>query len=491
MSRPTGGGFAWPAPAAGLGLPPTARPAILGGWRRSAGGSGPAVGFGRPAVRRAGARPQGRPARPPLSRLAGPDAPARTGTEFGDPPRPPAGRRAPDGHPPTGRPAGRLPHPLRRAVRGQPVPPRAGRRPRPGTGSGRTSSSPSRATCSTPWPARAVPAAVLPVDWWVSTRRTAAGAADRLVRAVRHLRGLTAQVGRWGCDLVYSNSSVFAAGALAAAELEPAARLAPPGVRPAGLRPGPGPRDPVRPARLPVRRRGGLRVPRPAAGPSSGGGRRPTPGSSTTGWPPRPSSTPAAGRPRRPRGRRQPFTFALVGRFRPSKGQDVAIRAFARVAAGGPAVRLLLVGGAGGTGDQAYLDHCRALAAGLGVADRVEFWGYVPDPERAFLAADVGPHVLPERGHGAGDGGGHELRPAGDRVRGRGHPGADRRRRDRAAVPGRGGRLAAAHGRVRGGPGAGPEHGAAGWAAARRRHSVEAYVAQVAEVIRGVVPGGG
>jgi hypothetical protein len=30
------------------------------------------------------------------------------------------------------------------------------------------------------------------------------------------------------------------------------------------------------------------------------------------------------------------------------------------------------------------------------------------------------------------------------------------------------------------------EHGAAGWAAARRRHSVETYVDQVNEVIRGV-----
>jgi glycosyltransferase involved in cell wall biosynthesis len=59
------------------------------------------------------------------------------------------------------------------------------------------------------------------------------------------------------------------------------------------------------------------------------------------------------------------------------------------LAARRPGVRLLLVGGAGGTGDQGYMDGCRALAAELGVQDRVEFWGYVPDPERAFLAADV------------------------------------------------------------------------------------------------------
>src|SRR5262245_44547248 len=64
-----------------------------------------------------------------------------------------------------------------------------------------------------------IPAAVLPFEWWVSTRRTVPGAAERLCRNVRTLRPLTAQLTRWGTDLVYSNSSVFAIGALAAAEL--------------------------------------------------------------------------------------------------------------------------------------------------------------------------------------------------------------------------------------------------------------------------------
>src|SRR5581483_2676796 len=66
---------------------------------------------------------------------------------------------------------------------------------------------------------RGIPAAVLPFEWWVTTRRSVAGAADRLCRNVRHLRRLTAQLTRWNADLVYSNSSVFAVGALAAAEL--------------------------------------------------------------------------------------------------------------------------------------------------------------------------------------------------------------------------------------------------------------------------------
>ena len=88
------------------------------------------------------------------------------------------------------------------------------------------------------------------------------------------------------------------------------------------------------------------------------------------------------------RGRCQPFTFVLVGRFRESKGQAVEIRAFAAVAGLFPDVRLLLVGGAGHTGDSGYFDRCRALAGELRMSDRVAFWGYVPDPERAFLAAD-------------------------------------------------------------------------------------------------------
>src|SRR5262249_39568060 len=57
---------------------------------------------------------------------------------------------------------------------------------------------------------RGIPAAVLPFEWWVSPKRTALGVAARLVRNVRLLGALAGQVARWGCGLVYSNSSVFA-----------------------------------------------------------------------------------------------------------------------------------------------------------------------------------------------------------------------------------------------------------------------------------------
>jgi glycosyltransferase involved in cell wall biosynthesis len=336
--------------------------------------------------------------------------------------------------------------------------------------------------------ARAVPAAVLPVDWWVSTRRTAAGAADRLVRTVRHLRGLTAQIGRWDCDLVYSNSSVFAAGALAAAELNlpHVWHLREFGRRDYDLVPDLG----TRVARLGFRSADAVVCVSHALIRALLGRRPPVHArviyngvATEAEFDARRRAAEAA------RGRRQPFTFVLVGRFRPSKGQDVAIRAFAKVAAGAP-VRLLLVGGAGGTGDQAYFDHCRELASRLGVADRVEFWGYVPDPERAFLAADVA--LMCSRSEAMGRvtaeamsccrpvvgfaaGGTPEL--IADGTTGRLYRGgADE--------------LAAAMTGYAADPDRAWEHGAAGWAVARRRHSVEAYVAQVHEVIRGVVPGG-
>src|SRR5213078_3057476 len=65
-----------------------------------------------------------------------------------------------------------------------------------------------------------VPVAVLPFEWWVSTNRTAEGAARRLLRNVRNLRPIAARIRNWGTNLVYSNSSVFAIGAMAATELD-------------------------------------------------------------------------------------------------------------------------------------------------------------------------------------------------------------------------------------------------------------------------------
>jgi glycosyltransferase involved in cell wall biosynthesis len=332
---------------------------------------------------------------------------------------------------------------------------------------------------------RGVPAAVLPFEWWVSPRRTVLGVASRLLRNVRCLRPLAAQLARWGCDVVYSNSSVFAVGAAAAAGLglPHVWHLREFGQRDYGLLPDLGQhlsRQGFRTADVTVFVSHALR--------RAVLGQRPPANSHVVynGVAPEAAFDERRRAAESLRGRRRPFTFVLVGRFRESKGQAVAIRAFARLTGRHPAVRLLLVGGAGQTGEQGYLDRCRDLAAELAVADRVEFWGYVPDPERAFLEADVA--LMCSRCEAMGrvtaeamsacrpvigfDGGGTtELIDPG-----------------RTGLLYRGGEeaLAACMERYAAEPELAWQHGQAAWHVARRRHSMEAYAAQIREVLRGV-----
>src|SRR5207248_11424798 len=218
--------------------------------------------------------------------------------------------------------------------------------------------------------ARGVPAAVLPFEWWVAPpRRSVRATAARLVRNVRRLRPIAAQIRQWGCDLVYSNSSVFAIGAMAAAELElpHVWHLREFGRRDYDLWPDFG----LRLSRLGFRTADATIFVSHALKRAILGRTTLTTShviyngvASEAAFDERRRAAEAL------RGRRQPFTFVLVGRFRESKGQAVALRAFAQLSAGFPDARLLLVGGAGATGDQDYFDRCRALAAELGVADR-------------------------------------------------------------------------------------------------------------------------
>lgn len=85
--------------------------------------------------------------------------------------------------------------------------------------------------------------------------------------------------------------------------------------------------------------------------------------------------------------------FLFVGRLEPLKGVDVVLRALALLTAGGrhPRVRLLVVGedsGSGAGGEQARL---RRLAAELGLTERVDFLGSVPQRELAtyYAAAEA------------------------------------------------------------------------------------------------------
>jgi glycosyltransferase involved in cell wall biosynthesis len=331
--------------------------------------------------------------------------------------------------------------------------------------------------------ARRVPAAVIPFEWWASPHRS--GGASAVFKNIRRLRPLVARLASWGAGVVYSNSSVFAAGALAAVELglPHVWHLREFGRRDYDLWPDLG----LRAARLAFRTADATVFVSHAL-------RRALMGKS----PPANSHVVYNGvaweadfdcRRRAAaalRGRAQPFTFALVGRFRESKGQAVAIRAFAELAGRRPGVRLLLVGGAGGTGDQGYLDECRALAADLGVRDRVEFWGYVPDPERAFLAADAA--LMCSRSEAMGRVTAEAMsacRPViGFDAGGTSELIEDGRTGLLYRDPGA---LASCMARYAADPGEAVRHGEAGWAAARARHSVESYASQIAGVLRGVV----
>ncbi len=82
---------------------------------------------------------------------------------------------------------------------------------------------------------------------------------------------------------------------------------------------------------------------------------------------------------------------AFVGRIQPLKAPDVLLRAAAAVIAGAPElpVRVLIVGGASGTGQHGY--DLVALARELGIEDRVTFLPPQPPAELAqvYRAADV------------------------------------------------------------------------------------------------------
>ena len=235
---------------------------------------------------------------------------------------------------------------------------------------------------------RGIPTEQFPFEWWVSTQRTLTGAARRIYKNVCLLDSIAIQIARWQTDLVYSNSFVFAVGAMVAARLglPHLWHLREFGNRDYNLWPDLGAwltRRVLRTANARIfvsralkqaflgnaKTRNTYVIYNGVASEAEFDERRQAAETQT--------------------GRHQPFTFVLVGRFRKSKGHAIAIEAFAKVACRFPDVRLILVGDAGQTGEQDYYDDCRRRVKQLAISERTEFWGYIPDPERAFLAADV------------------------------------------------------------------------------------------------------
>jgi len=235
---------------------------------------------------------------------------------------------------------------------------------------------------------RGIPSAVLPFEWWVSNQPAPESSVERYMCNTVNINAIVRQIDAWKTEIVYSNSSVFDIGALAARALDlpHVWHLREYGDLDYDLHPDFGHRI----HRLEFEKANAVNCVSQALrtyllgdGPASHAKVIYNGVARSAKFDELREAASAL------RNRKQPFTFALVGRFRESKGQHIAIRAFADVAERIPDVRLLLVGGAGGTGDQSYFELCKELARELDVADRIEFWGYIPDPERAFLAADV------------------------------------------------------------------------------------------------------
>jgi glycosyltransferase involved in cell wall biosynthesis len=82
------------------------------------------------------------------------------------------------------------------------------------------------------------------------------------------------------------------------------------------------------------------------------------------------------------------FVCAILGRISTWKGQDVLIRALADPALAGSGA-IALVAGDPWQGEERRLDELRALAAQLGVTERVRFAGFRADVENVYGAADV------------------------------------------------------------------------------------------------------
>jgi glycosyltransferase involved in cell wall biosynthesis len=162
------------------------------------------------------------------------------------------------------------------------------------------------------------------------------------------------------------------------------------------------------------------------------------------------------------------FVCAILGRISTWKGQDVLIRALAEP--GGEAT-IALVAGDPWTGEERRLEELRALAAGLGVADRVRFAGFRSDVDNVYGAADVvavpstQPDPLPNSAL--------EAAAAGCCVVAADHGGLPEIVRDgvsgRLVAPGDPGALAAALGRLREDPSQRERLGAAAAADVRER----------------------
>lgn len=81
-------------------------------------------------------------------------------------------------------------------------------------------------------------------------------------------------------------------------------------------------------------------------------------------------------------------TIVWAGRFVPPKDPQIVLRALSRLSSEGLAFRLVMAG-APPPHLQWFLDETRSLAKSLGIADRVDFPGWVADPYALYLRAAI------------------------------------------------------------------------------------------------------
>lgn len=82
------------------------------------------------------------------------------------------------------------------------------------------------------------------------------------------------------------------------------------------------------------------------------------------------------------------FTIGVIGRISPTKGQDVFLRAAAKVLKRLPIARFQIIGGAF-FNDLEYEQEIRDLAESLGIGAAVEFIGFVSDVAERLHALDI------------------------------------------------------------------------------------------------------
>lgn len=79
-----------------------------------------------------------------------------------------------------------------------------------------------------------------------------------------------------------------------------------------------------------------------------------------------------------------PYTFLIIGSISPKKGQEIAITALAELNKKGLEARLIVVG----SGSEAHVGQCQDLAASLDVTELVDFTGFLLDPYEAYFKSD-------------------------------------------------------------------------------------------------------